>query len=93
MNTYRIPFLYSASHYIIGYLGYSYPQFLILFIIYQLYQYCIDVRFYLLPYNSYNSLSYQKGNSLQHTMKKLCEAFVGLIIAFLIRRIVPSKIV
>lgn len=78
----QIPHIYVFSHFIIGYLGYYYPTIAILFIVYQLYQYSINRRFYLLPYCSNNNKTKVEGNSFQHTTKKLLQGVCGYMIAY-----------
>ena len=85
-GTYNIPFLYSLSHYIVGYLGYYNINLLILFIIYQLYQYSIDARFFFLSSNHKTHNIIKKGNSLMHTLKKIAECAVGFLIAYLLHK-------
>ena len=82
ISPFQIPHIYVFSHFIIGYLGYYYPTIAILFIVYQLYQYSINRRFYLLPYCSNNNKTKVEGNSLQHTTKKLLQGLCGFMIAF-----------
>ena len=83
---YHIPTIYSLSHVLIGYLGYSYLSLLVWFIVYQLYQYSINRRFFLVPYYPHpsNNKSYQTGNSLSHTLKKLTECAFGIILHALV---------
>ena len=83
---YHIPKLYSFSHVLIGYLGYSSPSILIWFVIYQLYQYCINRRFFLVPYYPYptNNKRYQDGNTIDHTLHKLFECVIGIIVHYVV---------
>ena len=82
-NVKHIPFIYVFSHWLIGYLGYYNKLFIVLFFVYQLYQYSINRRFYLLPYCKYDNKSRMEGNSLQHTISKLKQGLYGYIIAYL----------
>lgn len=80
---YSIPLLYIITHLATGYIGYYKPIFIILFLIYQLYQYTLDIRFFLLS-NYKTSKPYKKGNNVRHTMRKIGEAVIGYVIAYVI---------
>jgi len=80
----HIPFIYVFSHWLLGYLGYYNKTFIILFFVYQLYQYSIDRRFYLLPYCKYDNKSGMTGNTFEHTLRKLKQGLYGYIIAYLV---------
>lgn len=80
---YTIPALYIASHIATGYIGYYKPIIFILFLIYQLYQYTLDIRFFLLS-NYKTSKPCKKGNNIKHTMRKIAEAIIGYVIAHIV---------
>ena len=73
---FKLPIIYSFFHLLFGYLSFYIYHFWIFFSIYQLYQYCADVRFYLL---SDDVIQY--GNSYQHTIRKSVEFILGFSIA------------
>ena len=80
----EIPFIYVFSHYLIGYLGYYNKTLIVLFVVYQMYQYTLDKRFYLIPYCMYNDNTGANGNTLKHTIIKLTQGFGGFLIAYAI---------
>ena len=82
-STYSIPILYIISHVLIGYLGYFFPTIIVCFILYQLYQYTIDIRFFLLS-SCKTKKNHEKGNNFKHTCRKLGEASIGFILGWLI---------
>ena len=80
---YSVPLLYIITHVALGYIGYYKPIYLVLFLIYQLYQYTLDIRFFLL--SDYKTAKpFKKGNSALHTMRKISEAIIGYIAAYAI---------
>ena len=84
----KIPFIYVFSHLLIGYLGYYNKTFIVFFFVYQLYQYTINKRFYLLPYCLYGDKRGVNGNSIEHTTIKLLQGLIGYLVAYIIHNIV-----
>ena len=80
MKVWEKPFIYTASHIIIGYIGYFYVYILLAEIIYQLVQLAMNKRFFLLE------MKLAHGNSVEHTALKLAEVFLGYCIAALTSR-------
>ena len=68
---YDKPLVYTISHYIIGFISVWFPILGIIMIIYQITQFIFNKRFFILK------MEFKKGNSLQHTILKLFEFFVG----------------
>jgi len=68
---YYKPFIYTASHYILGAMSYYCPLITILFIIYQFGQLIINKRFFIF------SLEFKDGNNINHTFYKLLEFYLA----------------
>ena len=75
------PIIYVLSHILIGFVGYHYPPLLCLFLFYQLYQYFLNKRFFLLPQQFYKSDIQVDGNTLHHTLNKLLQGVLGYCLA------------
>ena len=71
---YKPPF-YTASHIASGVLSYYFPVIFPIVIIYHVLQYFLDIRFFILE------KAIRHGNSLSHTILKLAETLLGLLIA------------
>jgi hypothetical protein len=71
---YAVPCVYVASHLLLGAVGYDLPIIFVFVLLYQLFQYACDIR--LLPF----SLTYEPGNSLVHTLKKLTQVALGFLL-------------
>ena len=72
MTVYYKDPIYTASHIAFGFAAAYLPTFVIAwFIIWQLGQLCLNVRIFVC------TLTYEKGNSRQHTAKKFAEFIVG----------------
>jgi len=69
--------IYLATHLILGFLGYFYPEVLYVTLGYQLLQYALDIRFFLFEG------VIKSGNTLNHTAVKLGEVGIGYVIAML----------
>lgn len=76
MYYHHIPFIYSISHILLGYISFYYYKIAIIFIIYQLYQYYANIRFFFL-----NDTKILQGNSKSHTLRKLLEFIFGTAVA------------
>lgn len=76
---YPKPHKYVLFHIGLGFLSYYYPILLWIFIGYQLLQYVLNVRFFLIEGKI------EHGNTLMHTTVKLVEFFFGHTIAQLLR--------
>ena len=79
MTLYQKPFHYTLSHVATGFMAAYYTWVGVVAIIYQLTQLILNVRFFpaewkILP-----------GNSIEHTLLKLTEIFVGYIIGTLFK--------
>lgn len=73
---YRHP-IYFITHLILGFIGYFYPQVLYATIGYQVFQYALNIRFFLFEG------VIKSGNSIEHTAIKLGEVGAGYVIAML----------
>tara|TARA_Y100000022_G_C13148245_1_gene328160 strand:+ start:380 stop:649 length:270 start_codon:yes stop_codon:yes gene_type:complete len=79
----KIPIIYQASHYILGALAVKYKWIITVFLVYQFMQLYLNKRFYILNISLYPldfSNSFKIGNSLQHTLKKILQFFIGYLI-------------
>jgi len=75
---YYKPFIYTASHFILGAMSLYCPLITTLFIIYQIGQLIINKRFFIF------SLELKNDNSINHTFCKLIEFFMGIFLYKLI---------
>lgn len=73
MTIYTKPIPYTISHIVCGMISFYYPSIGFLFIVYQLIQLYINKRFFLLE------LKLKDGNSVDHTLVKLTEFFIGYV--------------
>jgi hypothetical protein len=71
---YKPPF-YTASHIASGVLSYYFPIIFPLIVIYHGIQYVMNIRFFILE------KAIRPGNSLSHTILKLAETLLGLLVA------------
>jgi|10_taG_2_1085330.scaffolds.fasta_scaffold22267_1 hypothetical protein len=76
MYYHHIPFIYSINHILLGYISFYYYKIAIIFIIYQLYQYYANIRFFFL-----NDKKILQGNSKSHTLRILLEFIFGTAVA------------
>ena len=83
-TSFKVPYIYVLTHVLAGYLGYYNNGILVFFLIYQLYQYTLNIRFFLLTKNERNNKNYEEGNSFQHTLKKIAQALAGFILAYIV---------
>jgi hypothetical protein len=81
MTVWNKPFIYVLIHVTLGYFSFRYPILLIGIITYQFLQLFFNVRLFLF------SWTIEKGNSIQHTLVKLFETFIGYSIGWLTRTI------
>ena len=79
MALYERPYYYALIHIITGLLGAWFPIILVLGIVYQLFQYILDVRFFFFEWKV------RKGNSIDHTSVKIVEMLIGYSVGLLIR--------
>jgi hypothetical protein len=79
-GVYKKPVYYGLIHVMFGIVSVKYYPVGIFFIAYQLLQLIINKRFFLFQ------LKVSKGNNLYHTMCKLCEFFIGILIGLFIYR-------
>ena len=79
----KIPFIYSLSHYLLGFLSFRFKFLIVIFIIYQLIQYVFNIRFFLLNKKCITNLKncVKKGNSLLHTLRKFGEFLIGYLLS------------
>ena len=77
---FKLPIIYSICHFMTGFLSYDIGILFVLFNIYQLYQYCSDIRIFAF------STEIKTGNSFLHTLRKYCEFFIGMICAYFFYR-------
>lgn len=84
----KIPLIYSLSHYLLGFLSYYYKFIIILFTIYQLFQYIFNIRFFLLDKECITNFKncIKRGNNLNHTLHKLGEFFIGYLLSYLLKK-------
>ena len=73
---YDIPLIYSIFHLLLGYSSFYYINVAVLFFIYQLYQYCLGFRFFIL-----SNVKWVDGNTFVHTLRKCLEFGFGGSIA------------
>jgi hypothetical protein len=73
---YHIPFIYSLSHVILGYISFYCYYIGFIFIIYQIYQYYANIRIFFLF-----DIKILQGNSMSHTIRKLLGGVLGVVIA------------
>jgi hypothetical protein len=71
---YKPPF-YTASHIASGVLSYYFPIVFPFVVMYHAVQYILNIRFFILE------KAIRHGNSLSHTILKLAETLLGLLIA------------
>lgn len=83
-GVYRKPLYYGLIHVFSGFLAFHYAWFGIVFLIYQLSQLILNKRFFIFQGRM------EDGNSLGHTAFKLGEFLIGMLIAFVIRKIFPK---
>ena len=79
----HIPVIYELSHYIMGILSVKYNFIIILFLTYQFLQLYFDTRFFILNVDIKNlsiKNCFKKGNNINHTIKKLKQFMIGIII-------------
>lgn len=81
-ENYDYPIIYKLVHIILGFIvGIKTPislYLLISILIYQISQYLLNIRLFLL-----DKMSIEKGNSLKHTLNKLGEYMLGYILGIL----------
>lgn len=82
----KIPFIYSLSHYLLGFLSFRFKFLILIFIIYQLTQYVLNIRFFLLNKNCITNFKkcVKKGNNLVHTLRKFGEFLIGYLLSQII---------
>ena len=68
------PPIYAVTHILIGFFGAWYPIILLLALVYQLFQYFFNIRFFLFEF------AVKSGNSIKHTSLKIVEMFIGYFI-------------
>ena len=68
---YQTPPLYMAIHVAGGAVAYFYPILLILFLVYQLLQLSLNIRFFVF------TMEIHEGNSILYTLYKTAQFFVG----------------
>lgn len=78
LNIYNKPIYYSLIHVLFGILFVRHFWIGIVFIIYQILQLILNKRFFLFQYKIEN------GNSINHTLFKLFEFFIGIIIGLVV---------
>jgi len=71
---YQTPPLYMALHVAGGAISYFYPLLIWLFVVYQLVQLVLGIRFFVF------TMEIRKGNSILYTLYKLSQFFVGYAI-------------
>lgn len=77
MTVYDKPFIYTLSHVLTGTVAVFYPFVAVHFIVYQLLQLVLNVRFFGL------SLTYEEGNHWRHTLAKFAEFLVGVLLGLI----------
>ncbi len=77
MTVYDKPFIYTLSHVLVGVGSVFYPVLAVHFIVYQLLQLVLNVRFFGLK------LTYEVGNHWRHTLAKLAEFLFGVLLGLL----------
>jgi len=73
---YQTPPLYMAIHVVGGAISYFYPILIGLFVVYQLLQLVLGVRFFVF------TMEIRRGNSILYTLYKLAQFFVGYGLAY-----------
>jgi len=79
----EIPPIYILSHYLLGAISAKYSIVAIIFLLYQFTQWYLNLRFFLLNIDCYRisfENCFKKGNSISHTLKKICQFLIGYII-------------
>lgn len=79
---FKIPLIYSLTHYGIGVFAYYFKIILVGFLCYQFYQYSINRRFFF-----FDDVKIRMNNSLHHTLHKLSEFTIGFTIVYLLNSI------
>ncbi len=79
MKVYDKPFIYTLSHIVAGAIAVFYPLVLWLFLVYQLLQLALDVRFFGL------SREIRPGNNPLHTARKLGEFVSGYSVTWFLK--------
>ena len=76
MTFFNTPLLYVAFHLIIGMFSYYYPILIIFIIAYQLLQWILGCRFFLL------SWQIKQDNSFDYTLYKITQYIIGYFIVY-----------
>ena len=92
--TYHIPALYAVSHVALGALSFWWPLIIAVFMLYQILQYILGVRFFLLNSEcAGNGECIASGNSWPHTMNKIVQFALGWCIAAIFLAVLrPSRV-
>ena len=84
-TVYKKPFYYCLIHVVAGIIAFYYPIFGVVFLLYQLSQYFLNVRYFMFEWKI------KDGNSLAHTSVKIGEFCVGLLIGYVVHRVYERK--
>ena len=77
MKIWPKPLIYVIIHIVLGYYAYYNYELLVAIFGYQVIQLVLNIRLFIF------SWKIEKGNSLEHTLVKLCEVGLGYFIAFM----------
>jgi len=83
-GVYKKPFQYVFIHFSVGFFSFYYLWIGVLFIIYQLAQFCLNKRFFFFQGRI------EEGNSFLHTFSKLFEFFCGVLVAWIVHLVFPK---
>ncbi len=86
MTLYFKPWYYTFSHILTGFVAVWFPIIGLFAVIYQLQQYVLNIRVFIVE------REILEGNSLQHTFLKLSEMAIGYIIGYLMRNNALNKV-